>query len=120
MPDRIRRAHWLVGVARAGLGLGGAPAARASEPLEDSVRIVPDTSGHKPHTPTSLSRLLAHADSVVNAQGGATADNAQLYLSWNAPWGSKRAQQARKPACSDSTVEARLFLSFLQIGRAHV
>jgi hypothetical protein len=113
MPDRIRRARWLVAVALTVLVLGRAPAAGASEPLEDSVRIVPDTSGHKPHPPTSLSRLLAHADSVVKAQGGARADNAQLYLSWNAPWGSKRAQQARKPACSDSTVEDTLFLSFL-------
>jgi hypothetical protein len=97
MPDRIRRARWLVAVALAVLVLCRAPAAGASEPLEDSVRIVPDTSGHKPHTPTSLSRLLAHADSVVKAQGGARADNAQLYLSWNAPWGSSARSRRASP-----------------------
>ena len=103
----------LAALAFAALVPGRAPAARAAEPLEDSVRTLPDTVGRPLRSPGSISRLVAHADSVVKAQGGARADHAQLYLSWNAPWSSKRAQQARKPACSDSTVEDTLYLSFL-------
>ncbi len=56
---------------------------------------------------------MSRADSVVKSQGGPRADAAQLFLSWNAPWGSRRAQRARTPACGDSTVEDTLFLSFL-------
>jgi hypothetical protein len=56
---------------------------------------------------------MAEADSAVKAQGGPKAPDAQLLLSWNAPWGTKRAQQARKVACADSTTEDTLYLSFL-------
>jgi hypothetical protein len=85
--------------------------ATASEPLEDSVRTVRDTvSGHKP---LPLGRILSEADSVVKAQGGPRADDAQLFLSWNAPWGSRRALRERRPACSDSTREDTLYLSVL-------
>ena len=104
----IRRVPWSAVLAVA-VALGSA--ARAAQPLEDSVRAVPDTIAHPLRAPGALSRLMAHQDSVVKAQGGPRADNAQLYLSWNAPWGSKRAQQARRPACSDSTMEDTLFLS---------
>ena len=104
-----RRAPWLA-VLTAGFAL--ATAARAAPPLEDSARAVPDTL-HPLRQPGAISRLMAHQDSVVKAQGGPRADNAQLFLSWNAPWGSKRAQQARRPACADSTVEDTLYLSFL-------
>jgi hypothetical protein len=97
------------------LSLAVAAGARAAEPLEDSVRTkpVPDTLEHGLRAPGSIARMLAEADSIVKARGGARADNAQLFLSWNAPWGSKRAQKARTPACADSTAEDTLFLSFL-------
>jgi len=108
----IRRALGL-----AVLVLGCASAAGAAPPPEDSARAVPDSLGHSLRAPGALARLLAHQDSVIKAQGGPRADNAQLYLSWSAPWGSKRAQQARRPACADSTKEDTLFLSFLP-GRA--
>ena len=87
--------------------------ALASQPLEDSVRTVVDTVAHPLRAPGALTRLMVQADSVVKAQGGPRAENAQLYLSWNAPWGSRRAQQSRKPSCADSTVEDTLYLSFL-------
>jgi hypothetical protein len=104
----IRRALWF-----AVLALGCASAAGAAQPLEDSIRTMPDTVAHPLRAPGALQRLMAHQDSVVKAQGGPRADNAQLFLSWSAPWGSKRAQQARKPACADSTAEDTLYLSFL-------
>lgn len=87
--------------------------AGADQPLEDSARVVPDSIAHPIHRSGTLTRLMQQADSVVKAQGGPRGENAQLFLSWNAPWGSKRAQQARTPACSDSTREDTLFLSFL-------
>jgi hypothetical protein len=64
-----------------------------------------------------LSRILAHADSVVRARGGARADDAQLFLSWNAPWGLRRAQRERMPACADSTREDTLYMC-VRTGRA--
>jgi len=85
----------------------------AAEPLEDSVRTVPDSAARTLRAPGSLSRIMAEADSAVKAQGGPKAPDAQLYLSWNAPWATKRAQQARKVACADSTTEDTLYLSFL-------
>jgi len=102
-----------LGFAALALALGRAPAASAAQPLEDSVRTLADTVAHPLSALGAISRLVAHADSMVKAQGGARADRAQLFLSWNAPWGARRAQQARNPACSDSTVEDTLYLSFL-------
>ena len=87
--------------------------ARAETPLEDSVRTVRDTTSNPFKAPGSIARIMAAADSAVKAQGGPRAENAQLFLSWNAPWGSKRAQQARRPACADSMTEDTLYLSFL-------
>jgi len=85
----------------------------AAEPLEDSVRTVPDSGSHALRAPGSFTRIMAEADSAVKAQGGARAPDAQLYLSWNAPWGARGAQKARRVACSDSTTEDTLYLSFL-------
>ena len=106
-PSRIRS------LPLAALVLALALPTAAVQPLEDSVRTVPDTVAHPLRAPGAITRLMAQADSAVKAQGGPRADNAQLFLSWNAPWGSKRAQQARRPACSDSTSEDTLYLSFL-------
>jgi len=106
----IRRASWLAVIV---VAVAFASRADAAGPLEDSVRTAPDSLAHQLRAPGAISRLMAHQDSVVKAQGGPRADNAQLFLSWNAPWGSKRAQQARRPACADSTVEDTLVLSFL-------
>jgi len=94
-------------------GSFAASVASAGQPPGDSARAAPDSIAHPLSAPGVLTRLLAQADSVVKAQGGPRADNAQLFLSWNAPWGAKRAQQARRTACSDSTVEDTLFMSFL-------
>jgi len=89
--------------------VGAAPA----QPPEDSARVVKDTLAHPFGSAGGLQRILAAADSAVKRQGGPKADEAQLFLSWNAPWGARRAQQARQPACADSTVEDTLYLSFL-------
>ncbi len=66
--------------------------------------------------PGGFQRVLTRADSVVKSRGGARADNAQLYLAWNAPWGSRRSARSRMPACDDSTVADTLFLS-VKLGR---
>jgi len=60
----------------------------------------------------SLQKLLAQADSAVKARGGSHAENSQLYLSWNAPWGMRRATAVRMPDCRDSTRADTLYLSF--------
>ena len=99
--------------ALATLALTLALPAAAAQPLEDSIRTVADSVAHPLRAPGAMTRLMAQADSAVKAQGGPRADNAQLFLSWNAPWGSKRAQQARRPACADSASEDTLYLSFL-------
>ena len=55
---------------------------------------------------------LARADSAVVARGGSRAENAQLFLSWNAPWGMRGASTTRMPACGDSSRADTLYLSF--------
>ena len=60
----------------------------------------------------SYQRLMAEADSSLKLRGGSHAENTQLYLSWNAPWGMKRAAKTRMPACADSTRADTLYLSF--------
>jgi hypothetical protein len=62
-------------------------------------------------------RLMAEADSLLKLRGGVHAEKAQLYLSWNAPWGMKGAGKARMPACGDTTAADTLYLSFFP-GRA--
>jgi hypothetical protein len=81
-----------------------APAAAAADSSSDSLRNVL-------RSPGGLQRVLTASDSAVRARGGPRADEAQLYLSWNTPWGSRRAAQFRAPACADSMVEDTLVLS---------
>ncbi len=94
----------------------GAPArAKAASP-EASANAAADTSdslGRQLRAPGGLQRVLSQADSAVKRRAGAHVDQAQLFLSWNAPWGSKRARQVRTPVCADSTSEDTLYLSFL-------
>lgn len=96
--------------------------ARASGPLSPGadlkVELAPaqphaDSAGRMPAQVKGMSQIISEADSAVRARGGARADNAQLFLTWNAPWGRKRAQQARMPACADSTLEDTLYFSML-------
>ena len=47
----------------------------------------------------------------VTPSDSAGAEHAELLLSWNAPWGSPRAQRARVPACADSTRADTLYMS---------
>jgi len=68
----------------------------------------PDSMPRKPVK--GIAQELAEADSILRLRGGSHAENAQLYLSWDAPWGQKRARRERRPACSDSTVEDTLYL----------
>ena len=67
--------------------------------------------------PRPMARMLAEADSAVRARGGARADDAQLFLSWDAPWGTARARRSRMPACRDSAVGDTLYLC-MRTGRA--
>jgi hypothetical protein len=73
-------------------------------------RAVRDTT-RRP-IPPFLNQELQRADSVVRAEGGPRADKAQLYLSWNAPWGDPRASQTRAPRCGDAGAMDTLYLSF--------
>jgi len=56
---------------------------------------------------------LAKADSLLKLRGGVHAEDAQLFLSWNAPWGMRRAKTSLTPACGDTTGADTLYLSFL-------
>jgi hypothetical protein len=58
----------------------------------------------------NLSLVRAQGDSAVKVRGPARAPEAQLFLSWNAPWGHRRAARSRMPACSDSAAEDTLYL----------
>ena len=89
--------------AAATLLLAAAAAAPAPRAARDTTR--------KP-IPRYLNLELQHADSVVRAQGGPRADKAQLYLSWNAPWGAPRATLTRAPRCADAAAMDTLYLSF--------
>ena len=72
-----------------------------------------DSAGQRPANSKGMSQIISEADSAVRARGGSRADHAQLFLSWNAPWGRERAQPARMPACADSTLEDTLYFSIL-------
>jgi len=96
----------------------GAGSAEASAATGDTiaVTIAPPATGtaksdsvvRKPNRP--MVEVIAEADSILKARGGSRADDAQLFLSWDAPWGQKRARRERRPACADSTVEDTLYL----------
>jgi hypothetical protein len=66
----------------------------------------------------SLQKLLEQADSTVKAHGGVHAENAQLFLAWNAPFGMKRSSPVCMPACGDSLRPDTLYLSFYPGRRA--
>ena len=61
----------------------------------------------------TIQRQLERADSLLKLRGGVHAEDAQLFLSWNAPWGMRRASTALTPRCADTTATDTLFLSFL-------
>ena len=83
----------------------------AAAPLVRADNASPADTVATPARP-SVQRLIAEGDSAVRRRGGSHAEHAQLFLTWNAPWGHKRAQRSRQPACTDSTVEDTLFLAF--------
>lgn len=100
-------------------------AARTLVPWAISALLAPpaaalaaDSATTAPRGAVPIQRILAEADSVLRRQGGPRGESAQLFLSWSAPWGAKRAQRSRVPACADSTVEDTLYLSFLPGRRA--
>ena len=88
--------------------------ARAADTLTVTVPTLPDTLHGKRLKP--IAQELAEADSMLRLRGGSHAENAQLFLSWDAPWGQKRARRERRPACADTTVEDTLYLC-VQTGR---
>src|SRR6185436_16157371 len=88
-----------------------APGTTRADTLTVTVPILPDSIRGKPVKP--IAQELAEADSILRLRGGSHAENAQLFLSWDAPWGQKRARRERRPACADSTVEDTLYLSVM-------
>lgn len=92
--------------------LGAAPAAvlpadDASAADSSQATSLP-TPPPKPRKP--IAQQIAEADSILRLRGGSHADDAQLFLTWDAPWGHKRARRERRPACADSTREDTLYL----------
>lgn len=59
-----------------------------------------------------MSTTMARADSVVKAQGGPWAGKAEVYLTWDAPHGARRAKAEKRAACADSTGADTLYLAF--------
>jgi len=102
----MTRLSMLLLLALAGRASAQAPAP-AGTPPPDSTVHAGRTSGTG-----SLQRLMAEADSLLKLRGGSHAENAQLYLAWNTPWGMKRAERTRMPGCADSTASDTLYLSF--------
>lgn len=91
-----------------------APAAGSTaQPVDDSLRIVRPDSMIAAERKFNVQRLLAEADSMLKLRGGVHAEDAQLFLSWNAPWGQRRARTALTPRCDDTTAVDTLYLSFL-------
>lgn len=83
----------------------GAPARPAAA---ETLRAAP------PAAPSgNIQRLLAEADSMLKVRGGSHAAEAQLFLSWGAPWGSPGARTSFVPACSDTLAVDTLYLSFV-------
>jgi hypothetical protein len=83
-----------------------------------TLALVPSALAAEATAPTgqrgrSMNEMLAEADSALRARGGSHAEHAQLYLSWNAPYGMPRASSQRAPVCGDTTAVDTLYLSFL-------
>ncbi|HTR97841.1 MAG TPA: hypothetical protein VMH61_08065 [Candidatus Acidoferrales bacterium] len=60
-----------------------------------------------------LDSVLVQADSLVARRGGAHADSARLYLSWNRPWGMRGASATHMPNCGRPDAADTLYLCFL-------
>ena len=83
-------------------------------PLPTPASAAADSAARARAAANPIRRVLDEADSAMRVRGGPRGGgDAQLFLSWNAPWGSRRAQRARTPACADSSREDTLYLSFL-------
>lgn len=75
-------------------------------PAKDSV------IAHRREVMGGYQQLLDQADSALKARGGSHAENAQLFLSWGAPWGMPGARSALTPACADTSAIDTLYLAF--------
>lgn len=60
-----------------------------------------------------MSTMMARADSIVKAQGGPWAGNARLFLTWDSPQGTRRANPAKSAACADGKGADTLYLAFI-------
>lgn len=105
---RFVAALLLAGCARVALVHAAVPAAAA---MPDTARLMHSAKGRY------MSAELAAAESVLKARGGSHAEHAQLLLTWDAPYGLKRARTMRTPRCGDASANDTLYLSFLP-GRA--
>ena len=99
--------------ARAALALAAAAVLAAAAAHAQGGRARPAFARRDSVKQRLLNEELQRADSVVRAEGGPRADHAQLYLSWNAPWGMPRASAIRMPRCGDAAAADTLYLSFL-------
>lgn len=80
----------------------------------DTTAMPPGDSvvAHRRAVMANLQHLLDQADSALKVRGGSHAENAQLFLSWGAPWGMPGARSALTPACADTMAVDTLYLAF--------
>jgi len=92
------------GIAAAGLAGHAAPdTTRATSPSADTTH----------HEPVILQDLLNRADTLIAQQGGSRAENARIYLTWDAPYGMPRASRIHRPRAHDPMAVDTLWLCFL-------
>src|ERR1044072_3467543 len=75
-------------------------AASATDPVSSPADTGRAAGGAQPVVP--YQGAMDRADSLLKLRGGAHAEYAQLYMAWNAPWGTPGASRVRMPACDDT------------------
>ena len=85
-------------------------AASATDPVSSPADTGRAAGGGQPVVPYQVE--MDRADSLLKLRGGVHAEYAQLYMAWNAPWGTPGASRVRMPACDDTAGCDTLFLSF--------
>lgn len=103
----------------AAIALFVAVTALAQSELPETGRAASDSASRAVNArKVEVQQRLAEADSVVRAQGGSRGDMARIYLTWDAPYGQRRARSTHAARCgeADSTRGDTLYLS-CRLGR---
>lgn len=106
-------------VSLAAFALLGSVVALAQSELPETARSTADSTSRAVRArKVEVQQRLMEADSIVRAQGGSRGDMARIYLTWDAPYGQRRARSTHTARCgeADSTRGDTLYLSCL-LGR---